>query len=79
MIGHRSNDFKKLYAGHPSALAKPLRDDSARLPFNLVPRGGVMEGAIRNLVNDGKVLNCMCGAFSFRQMVGRLEQMRQRG
>ena len=23
-----------------------------------------MEGAIRNLVGDGKVLNCMCGAFS---------------
>jgi len=25
---------------------------------------GVMEGAIRNLVGSGKVLNCMCGAFS---------------
>lgn len=25
---------------------------------------GVMEGAIRNLVGAGKVLNCMCGAFS---------------
>ena len=23
-----------------------------------------MEGAIRNLVGSGKVLNCMCGAFS---------------
>jgi aspartate aminotransferase-like enzyme len=25
---------------------------------------GVMEGAVRNLVGSGKVLNCMCGAFS---------------
>ena len=25
---------------------------------------GVMEGSVRNLVGSGKVLNCMCGAFS---------------
>ncbi len=62
MIGHRSGDFKKLYAS--------IRPQLQQLFYTKQPvflstssAWGVMEGSIRNLVAK-KVLNCMCGAFS---------------
>jgi aspartate aminotransferase-like enzyme len=63
MIGHRSGDFKKLYAGIQPQLQELF---GTRQPVFLSTSSawGVMEGAVRNLVGSGKVLNCMCGAFS---------------
>jgi len=62
MIGHRSNDFKKLYAEiHPKLQA--LFYTQQPVFISTSSAWGVMEGAIRNLVSK-KVLNCMCGAFS---------------
>jgi len=63
MIGHRSGDFKKLYGGIQPRLQELFQ---TRQPVFLSTSSawGVMEGAIRNLVGSGKVLNCMCGAFS---------------
>src|SRR5437667_255832 len=62
MIGHRSNDFKKLYAAiHPRLQA--LFGTTQPVFLSTSSAWGVMEGAIRNLVGK-KVLNCMCGAFS---------------
>ncbi len=62
MIGHRSNDFKKLYGGIQPRLQTLF---GTRQPVFLSTSSawGVMEGAIRNLVSK-KVLNCMNGAFS---------------
>jgi aspartate aminotransferase-like enzyme len=51
MIGHRGQGFKDLYGAIQPVC---LSTSSA---------WGVMEGAVRNLVQK-KVLNCMCGAFS---------------
>lgn len=62
MIGHRSGDFKKLYAGiHPRL--QSLFGTTQPVFISTSSAWGVMEGAIRNLVKT-KVLNCMCGAFS---------------
>src|SRR4051812_3797360 len=63
MIGHRSNDFKKLYASiHPRL--QELFATTQPVFLSTSSAWGVMEGSIRNLVGSGKVLNCMCGAFS---------------
>lgn len=62
MIGHRSNDFKKLYESiHPRL--QQLFGTRQPVFLSTSSAWGVMEGAIRNLVQK-KVLNCMCGAFS---------------
>ena len=62
MIGHRSNDFKKLYAAiHPRL--QTLFGTRQPVFLSTSSAWGVMEGAIRNLVSR-KVLNLMCGAFS---------------
>ena len=63
MIGHRSGDFKKLYASiHPRL--QELFGTTQPVFLSTSSAWGVMEGAVRNLVGAGKVLNCMCGAFS---------------
>ncbi len=62
MIGHRSSDFEKLYAEiHPPL--QTLFGTHQPVFLSTSSAWGVMEAAIRNLVNK-KVLNCMCGAFS---------------
>ena len=63
LIGHRSNDFKKLYGGIQPRL-KELFGTTQPVFLSTSSAWGVMEGAVRNLVGSGKVLNCMCGAFS---------------
>ena len=63
MMGHRSGDFKKLYGGIQPRL-KELFQTSQPVFLSTSSAWGVMEGAVRNLVGKGKVLNCMCGAFS---------------
>lgn len=63
MIGHRSGDFKKLYGGIQPRL-QTLFGTSRPVFLSTSSAWGVMEGAIRNLVGSGRVLNCMCGAFS---------------
>ena len=63
MIGHRSNDFKKLYGGIQPRL-KELFGTTQPVMLSTSSAWCVMEGAVRNLVGSGKVLNCMCGAFS---------------
>jgi aspartate aminotransferase-like enzyme len=62
MIGHRSGDFKSLYAGIQPRL-QTLFGTTQPVFLSTSSAWGVMEGAIRNLVAK-KVLNCMCGAFS---------------
>jgi aspartate aminotransferase-like enzyme len=62
MIGHRSGDFKKLYASIQPRL-RELFGTKQPVFLSTSSAWGVMEGAIRNLVGK-KVLNCMCGAFS---------------
>lgn len=62
MIGHRSGDFKKLYASIQPRL-QTLFGTSQPVFLSTSSAWGVMEGSIRNLVSK-KVLNCMCGAFS---------------
>lgn len=63
MIGHRSGDFKKLYASiHPRL--QELFGTRQPVFLSTSSAWGVMEGSVRNLVGAGKVLNCMCGAFS---------------
>src|SRR5438067_989674 len=62
MIGHRSGDFKKLYASiHPRL--QQLFGTKQPVFLSTSSAWGVMEGSIRNLVGK-RVLNCMCGAFS---------------
>jgi aspartate aminotransferase-like enzyme len=63
MIGHRSGDFKALYGGIQPRLQQ-LFGTQQPVFLSTSSAWGVMEGAIRNLVGSGKVLNCMCGAFS---------------
>src|SRR5438552_2410134 len=63
MIGHRSGDFKKLYGGIQPRLQE-LFATTQPVFLSTSSAWGVMEGAVRNLVGTGKVLNCMCGAFS---------------
>ena len=63
MIGHRSGDFKKLYQSiHPRL--QQLFGTAQPVFLSTSSAWGVMEASIRNLVGGGKVLNCMCGAFS---------------
>src|SRR4051794_34486357 len=62
MMGHRSGDFKKLYASiHPRL--QTLFGTKQPVFLSTSSAWGVMEGAVRNLVGKG-VLACMCGAFS---------------
>jgi aspartate aminotransferase-like enzyme len=62
MIGHRGEDFKRLYQSIHPGLQKFF---GTKQPVFLSTSSawGVMEASIRNLVERG-VLNCMCGAFS---------------
>jgi len=62
MIGHRGKEFMALYAEIQPKLQQLLYTKN---PVYLATSSawGVMEGAIRNLVNK-RVLNCCCGAFS---------------
>jgi aspartate aminotransferase-like enzyme len=62
MIGHRSQDFKDLYAKIQPQLQQLLYTKQL-VYLSTSSAWGVMEAAIRNLVSK-KVLNCMCGAFS---------------
>lgn len=62
MIGHRSADFKALYAGIQPQLQK-LFGTTRPVFLSTSSAWGVMEGSLRNLVAK-KVLNGMCGAFS---------------
>ncbi|MFZ4682463.1 MAG: pyridoxal-phosphate-dependent aminotransferase family protein [Terrimicrobiaceae bacterium] len=62
MIGHRSGDFKALYAGIQPRL-QTLFGTTRPVFLSTSSAWGVMEGSIRNLVGK-KVLNGMCGAFS---------------
>lgn len=63
MIGHRSGEFKKLYERIHARL-QTLFGTKQPVFLSTSSAWGVMEGSIRNLVGTGKVLNCMCGAFS---------------
>lgn len=63
MMGHRSGDFKKLYGGMQPRLQE-LFGTKQPVFLSTSSAWGVMEGSVRNLVGSGKVLNCMCGAFS---------------
>jgi|UniRef100_UPI00404B5B0B aspartate aminotransferase-like enzyme len=62
MIGHRSPDFVSLYRSIQPALQE-LFYTADPVYLSTSSAWGVMEGAIRNLVQK-KVLNCMNGAFS---------------
>src|SRR5205823_2907901 len=62
MIGHRGQGFKDLYAKIQPQLQQLLYTKQL-VYLSTSSAWGVMEGAIRNLVQK-KVLNCMCGAFS---------------
>ncbi|HTI99693.1 MAG TPA: alanine--glyoxylate aminotransferase family protein [Dongiaceae bacterium] len=62
MIGHRGQGFKDLYAKIQPQL-QTLLGTKQLVYLSTSSAWGVMEGAIRNLVQK-KVLNCMCGAFS---------------
>jgi aspartate aminotransferase-like enzyme len=62
MIGHRGGAFKNLYRDiHPRL--QTLFGTKQPVFLSTSSAWGVMEGAIRNLVDRG-VLCCMCGAFS---------------
>src|SRR2546425_799643 len=62
MIGHRGQGFKDLYAKIQPQL-QALFCTKQLVYLSTSSAWGVMEGAIRNLVNK-RVLCCMCGAFS---------------
>src|ERR1700760_318595 len=62
MIGHRGQGFKDLYAKMQPQLQQ-LLSTKQLVYLSTSSAWGVMEGAVRNLVQK-KVLNCMCGAFS---------------
>jgi aspartate aminotransferase-like enzyme len=62
MIGHRGQGFKDLYAKIQPQLQQ-LLSTKQRVYLSTSSAWGVMEGAVRNLVQK-RVLNCMCGAFS---------------
>src|SRR3982750_847261 len=62
MIGHRGTDFKDLYRDiHPKL--QTLFGTKQPVFLSTSSAWGLMEAAIRNLVDRG-VLCCMCGAFS---------------
>src|SRR6187455_1098738 len=62
MIGHRGQGYKDLVAKIQPQL-QTLLSTKQLVYLSTSSAWGVMEGAIRNLVQK-KVLNCMCGAFS---------------
>jgi aspartate aminotransferase-like enzyme len=62
MIGHRGEDFKRLYQSIHPGLQK-LFGTKQPVFLSTSSAWGVMEASIRNLVERG-VLSCMCGAFS---------------
>jgi aspartate aminotransferase-like enzyme len=62
MIGHRGSEFKALYQAIQPQL-QTLFGTKQPVFLSTSSAWGVMEGAIRNLVQK-RVLNCMCGAFS---------------
>src|SRR5579863_7523680 len=62
MIGHRGQGFKDLYAKMQPQL-QTLLSTKQLVYLSTSSAWGVMEGAVRNVVQK-KVLNCMCGAFS---------------
>ena len=62
MIGHRGADFEALYASIQPGLQR-IAGTERRVFLSTSSAWGVMEGAIRNLVQK-KVLNLCCGAFS---------------
>jgi aspartate aminotransferase-like enzyme len=62
MIGHRGQGFKDLYAKIQPQLQQ-LLSTKQLVYLSTSSAWGVMEGAVRNLVQK-RVLNCMCGAFS---------------
>lgn len=62
MIGHRGQGYKDLVAKIQPQL-QTLLSTKQLVYLATSSAWGVMEGAIRNLVQR-KVLNCMCGAFS---------------
>ena len=62
MIGHRGGDFEALYASIQPGL-KEILGTHRPVYLSTSSAWGVMEGAIRNLVQS-KVLNLCCGAFS---------------
>jgi aspartate aminotransferase-like enzyme len=62
MIGHRGEAFKSLYRDiHPKL--QILFGTKQPVFLSTSSGWGVMEAAVRNVVNQ-RVLNCMCGAFS---------------
>lgn len=61
-IGHRGSDFEELYASLRPGL-QAIVGTSGPVFTSTSSAWGVMEGAIRNLVQK-KVLNLCCGAFS---------------
>ncbi len=74
MIGHRSGDFKKLYASIQPRL-QTIFGTKQPVFLSTSSAWGVMEGAIRNTVVK-KVLNCMCGRV-LGQMARRQQTLRQ--
>ena len=62
MIGHRGNDFVKLYEDIPPNL-QTLFGTEGPVYLSTSSAWGVMEAAVRNLTQK-KVLNCCNGAFS---------------
>ncbi len=62
MIGHRGSDFEELYASIQPGL-RAIAGSTRPVFLSTSSAWGVMEGAIRNLVQK-KVLNLCCGAFS---------------
>ncbi|MDP0490499.1 MAG: alanine--glyoxylate aminotransferase family protein [Verrucomicrobiota bacterium JB023] len=61
-IGHRGADFEELYASIQPGIQQVAMTERPVF-FSTSSAWGVMEGAIRNLVQK-KVLNLCCGAFS---------------
>ncbi len=62
MIGHRGKDFEAVYASAQPGLQE-IAGTKRPVFLSTSSAWGVMEGAIRNLVQK-KVLNLCCGAFS---------------
>ena len=62
MIGHRGQEFKDLY-GRIQPRLQDLFQTKRLVYLSTSSAWGIMEGALRNLVQK-KVLNCVCGAFS---------------
>ncbi len=64
MIGHRSGEFKELYAEVQPKLQKLLYTANPVF-LSTSSATGIMEGSIRNLVGK-RCLTIVCGAFSQR-------------